>query len=100
MSNFTDYQKHHIHEFVYKTTDIDNKIDESKTESTDTTYTMGFGNNINRNLIIHFAPYIQVENNKFSLIKSSSSSSEVSVLSQYQNKHIMLWFCKCGNLYE
>ena len=33
MSNFTDYQKHHIHEFVYKTTDIDNKIDESKTES-------------------------------------------------------------------
>ena len=33
MSNFTDYEKHHIHEFVYKTTDIDNKIDESKTES-------------------------------------------------------------------
>ena len=70
------------------------------TSFTDTTYTMGFGNNINRNLIIHFAPYIQVENNKFSLIKSSSSSSEVSILSQYQNKHIMLWFCKCGNLYE
>lgn len=40
------------------------------TSFTDTTYTMGFGNNINRNLIIHFAPYIQVENNKFSLIKS------------------------------
>lgn len=33
MSNFTDYEKHHIHEFVYKTTDIDSKIDESKTES-------------------------------------------------------------------
>ena len=33
MSNFTDYEKHHIHEFVYKTADIDNKIDESKTES-------------------------------------------------------------------
>ena len=33
MSNFTDYEKHHIHEFVYKTTDIDHKIDASKTES-------------------------------------------------------------------
>lgn len=33
MSNFTDYEKHHIHEFVYKTTDIDNKIDASKTGS-------------------------------------------------------------------
>lgn len=61
---------------------------------------VGFANNINPNLIIHFAPYIQVENNKFSLIKSSPSSSEVSILSQYQNKHIRLWFCKSGNLYE
>ena len=70
------------------------------TSGRDTTYTMGFGNDINPNLIIHFAPYIQVENNKFSIIKSSSSSSKVSILSQYQNKHVMLWFCKSGNRYK
>ena len=66
-----------------------------------TDYFIGLGNNVNPSFIVHFKPYIMIRNNKF-LMRSTAYAVdyEEDILSAYQNKHLMLWFCKQGNTYK
>ena len=64
-------------------------------------YFIGLGNNVNQNLIVHFKPYVIMRNDKFMIrTPTYGLDYEESILSDYRNKHLFLWFCMRGKFYK
>ena len=51
--------------------------------------------------VLYFNPYLSIKDDKYMLRNQKSSIDyEKNILSTYQNKHLMLWFCKHGTTYK
>ena len=59
-----------------------------------------FGNNVNPSFVVHFPPFVKIKDDRFSIQKTSNTSTQETILSASKNKHLILWFTKNGNFYE
>lgn len=59
-------------------------------------YSIGFANDSN-NISQH---NVTVTNNKLKIKENAYIEYHIDIISAYQNKHVMMWFCKSNNIYR